>query len=449
MWPDATLIVVAILFGGRTAVFGLTLIWRGVLALFRGTGVAAAPRQKARWTMGLRWVAAVLVVALAAATLLVSRSFRDGIPVADAFYDTPAELPGIPGQLLRWEPYDGDLPEGMTGYRLLYVTTNADDLPVLASAALAVPENASGPVPLIDWGHGTVGVARGCAPSIGRDAITEKSMPAMDSLARNGWAMVATDYPGMGTEGDFPYLIGQGQGRAVLDAARAARQVPDVAIADQTVIWGHSQGGHAALWAGELAGSYAPELDVVGTAALSPASNPEALAEGVLAHPDALGASLGVSYVVDAYTRYYDDLDFDKVVAPSADTIVREAAARCTSQAGTLVTALTGLAIASDQPIVRAGALDGPFGDRLRENIPAGPWSAPLFIGQGEADEVVAFSINQDYVAGLCQQGVGVEFEGYPGGTHMSILETGSPLSARLEEWTQARLAGEPAAGNC
>lgn len=302
---------------------------------------------------------------LAAATLLVSRALRDGAPVADGFYDAPAAgFPQTPGQLVRWQPYDGDLPDGMTGYRLLYVTTDADGAAVLASAALAVPEEATAPAPLITWAHGTVGVARGCAPT-----------------------------------------IGEGEGRAV--------------------------------------------LDVVGTAALSPASDPEALAETVLAHPDALGASLAVAFVADAYTRYYDDLELDRVVAPSARTIVREAAARCTGQGGTLVTVLAGLAIARDQPIVRDGALDGPFGERLRQNVPGGPWGAPLFIAQGEADEVIPFSITEEYVAGLCRDGVHVEFAGYPGGSHMSILETGSALSVRLEEWTTARLAGLPTGDGC
>lgn len=450
LWPDATLIVVAILFGGRTAAFGLSLVWRGLASRLSGADAAGTSTgHRARWRVALRWVAAVFVLALAGMTVVISHAFRAGAPVADAFYDTPAELPDTPGQLMHWEPYDGELPDGMTGYRLLYATTNADGIIVPASAAFAMPVEATAPAPLISWAHGTVGVARSCAPSIDGYAITEQGMPAMDSLARNGWAMVATDYPGMGTEGQFPYMIGEGQGRAVLDAARAARQLPDAVLADQTVIWGHSQGGHAALWAGELADTYAPDLDVVGTAALAPASDPQATAEAVLDHPDAFGASLLIAFVVDSYTRYYDDLEFDQVVAPSARTIVREAAARCLRQGGTLVTVLTGLAIARDEAIVRDGALDGPFGDRLRQNVPRGPWNAPLLIGQGEADEVVPFSINDAYVAELCQAGVDVEFTGYAGGTHMSVLETGSALSIDLEAWTQARLAGQPTTSGC
>lgn len=447
LWPDATLIVIAVLFGGRTLVFGLMLIWRGVHAAL-GWSRTRRPQRTA-----LRVVVAVSVLVLALVTAWVSHSLRGGAPVVDAFYDTPGTLPTEPGVLIRTAPYDGNLPVGLVGTRIYYTTTNADGMIVPSSGLLAVPaDNAdpgTAPAPLITWAHGTVGVARACAPSINPEAITVGGIPAADRLAELGWAMVATDYPGMGAEGDFPYLIGQGEGRATLDAARAARQIPGVRLAPETVIWGHSQGGHAALWAGQLAVEYAPDLDVVGTAALSPASNPRALAESVLAHPEALGASLGVSFVVRSYAAYYPDLPFDEVVAPAARSIVREAAARCTGQGATLVTALTGLTIAADQPIVNPDALNGRFGERLTENIPTGPWSAPLFIGQGESDEVIAFRINQDYVAGLCATGTDVDFRGYPGGTHMSVLAAGSDLNADLVAWTQDRLAGKPAPSTC
>jgi uncharacterized membrane protein HdeD (DUF308 family) len=440
LWPDASLIVIAVLFGGRTALFGLVLVRRGLTARWRRPG-RPDRRRRPGVALATRWAAAVLVVALAVGTLWVSHTFRAGAPVVDAFYDAPATFPDEPGTLVRWEPYDGELPAGTTGYRLLYVTTDADGTPVLASAALAVPTDADGPAPLITWAHGTVGVTRACAPSLGDHALSGDGMPATDALAANGWALVATDYPGMGTEGAFPYLIGEGEGRAVLDAARAARQVPGVSLADETAIWGHSQGGHAALWAGQLAATYAPDLDVVGTAALSPASDPEAIAESVLAHPEALGSSLAVAYVVDSYTRYYPDLSFDDVVVPSARTLVREAATRCTSQAGTLVTVLTGLAVSRDQPIVRTDALDGPFGDRLRANTATGPWTAPLFLAQGDADEVIDVAINERYVADLRAAGTDLTWTTYPGGTHMSILAAGQPLPDALVAWTAARFA--------
>ena len=77
-----------------------------------------------------------------------------------------------------------------------------------------------------------------------------------------GWAIVATDYPGMGTAGRYPYLIGVGEGQATLDGLRALCQVDDAHASNRVMLWGHSQGGHATLWAAQIAADYAPDLDV-------------------------------------------------------------------------------------------------------------------------------------------------------------------------------------------
>jgi len=69
-----------------------------------------------------------------------------------------------------------------------------------------------------------------------------------------------------------PYLIGASEGRAVLDSVRAARDLPDAAASNRFAVWGHSQGGHASLYTGELAASYAPDLKLVGVVAAAPAT---------------------------------------------------------------------------------------------------------------------------------------------------------------------------------
>src|SRR5690606_2378075 len=105
------------------------------------------------------------------------------------------------------------------------------------------------------------------------DGLEAGAMMIQDQVVEQGWAIVATDYTGLGTEDPHPYLIGEGEGRSVLDAIRAAQELADVNLAEETVVWGHSQGGHAALWTGQLAPTYAPDLEIVGVAALAPASN--------------------------------------------------------------------------------------------------------------------------------------------------------------------------------
>ncbi|MGH2417137.1 MAG: alpha/beta fold hydrolase [Candidatus Limnocylindria bacterium] len=90
---------------------------------------------------------------------------------------------------------------------------------------------------------------------------------------QDGFIVVATDYEGLGTPGLHPYFVGESEGRAVLDAARAARGFICPDKDDTVALAGHSQGGHAALFAAELAPTYAEDLPVVGTVAVAPAGD--------------------------------------------------------------------------------------------------------------------------------------------------------------------------------
>jgi secretory lipase len=243
---------------------------------------SSEPRGKQDIVNSARWLAAVIVLALAAGTLWVSHTLRSGTPVVDAFYSPPDSIPSEPGELLRSEPYTGDLPDGVSAWRILYTTTDLDEEPALSSGVVAVPESTSPePPPVIAWAHGTVGIARACAPSLTPTAISPQAVPALDAVLRNGWAVVGTDYPGMGTAGNMPYLVGEGEGRSVLDSIRAAHQLSSVTLSDETVVWEHSQGGHAVLWTAQIAPTYVPEIHLLGTAALAPGSHPVALVEDI------------------------------------------------------------------------------------------------------------------------------------------------------------------------
>ena len=120
-------------------------------------------------------------------------------------------------------------------------------------------------------GHPTSGVVKKCPPSLMPDISgTIWRLPQM--LAK-GYIVVATDYPDLGTPGIHPFLIGESEeGRAVLDSMRATRALLRSGACNRFVVWGHSQGGQAALNTGELAQSYAPELKLLGVAAAAPAT---------------------------------------------------------------------------------------------------------------------------------------------------------------------------------
>jgi len=210
---------------------------------------------------------------------------------------------------------------------------------------------------LILWTHGTVGIARPCAPSLFKDLTA--GVPAIPEALANGWVMVAPDYVGMGTKGPTPYLIGTGQAYSSLDAARAAHQLKGLSLSDQTVVWGHSQGGNAALWTGHLAASYAPQLKIDGVAALAPATDLIALAESV---QHVAAGTVVTGYVIADYSQTYKDIRFDDYVRPGAHAQVRNAAKRCLTDPGLAASFIAG---SGGQSIFSKPLASGPLGTRL------------------------------------------------------------------------------------
>src|SRR5262245_57472019 len=144
----------------------------------------------------------------------------------DAFYDPPAKVPNRPGALVRSEPLeDVTLPAGMRGWRILYTTTVDDTTPATGVATVFAPiTRPKGPSPVIAWAHGTTGVLQTCMPSL--ISAPMRGIPALDRIAAAGWVIVATDYAFAEKGGPHPFLIGEGEARATLDAVRAARKMP-------------------------------------------------------------------------------------------------------------------------------------------------------------------------------------------------------------------------------
>lgn len=454
-WPDVTLLVVAVLFGARTLLFGLGRVWTSlaqVVARIRRNRTRPSRRtQPSTFKRWMRVTGAVLSLALAVAAAGLGAQLRDGAPQLSAFYDAPATVPAQPGVLLKSEPFTTKVPENAKAWRILYTTTRDDNTPAVASAVVLTSlEPANGPRPVVTWAHGTTGYAEACAPSNLAEPFSSGALPALGSIVENGWVLVATDYVGMGTAGPQPYLIGQGEGRSVLDSVRAAKSL-DIAedsleMADETVVWGHSQGGQAALWTGGLAASYAPDVKISGVVAMAPASDAIGLVKNM---PNIAGGSVFASYVAAAYADTYPDVSFNEYITPVARTFVREMSTRCLSEPGVLVSLINALAMDKDKTIFAKDPTTGTLGERLRENTPELPIPFPLFVAQGETDTLVIPEVQDAYIAARCAAGQGLLYKKYAGQDHMGVVTEGSALLEDLITWTKDRIAGVPAEGNC
>lgn len=453
-WPDVTVLVVALIFGLRTIVFGATLLFRAVRAFVEGRrsvpataqpASADAPRAgssraRAAWLAAGRYALSVLLIVLAAGGWWANSWFQDGAQVVDAFYDPPAVVPYEHGKLIRSDEFTGQKPPEADVSRILYTTRDANGQPAVASGLVIVPHDPPpGPRPVVIWNHGTTGVARGCAPSLRDASATKWAIPGLDQAIAKGWVVVASDYSGQGAPGEFPYLIGRGEARSSLDAVIAARELEGLNLSAHTVVWGHSQGGHAALWTTQLAPDYAPDLDIRGTAVLAPAAEPVKLAQELTTGDANAMLSILISWVLVPYADTYAEIDLADYIAPGSESIVREMTQRCPTEPGVIVSVATALGVSEDRPLYVGDLTAGALGKRLEDNTPKGPFGTPILIAWGSEDEVIPPHLQREFVATLCAQGEQVRSLQYLGYDHLRTLLPGSHFIPVLISWTDAR----------
>src|SRR6266436_4581399 len=329
----------------------------------------------------------------------------------DEFYDPPSDLPHQPGALLRSEPLkDVILPAGMRGWRILYATTVDDSTPATAVATVSAP---------------TAGI------------------PGRDRIVMAGWAVVATDYSFAEKGGPHPYLIGEGEARAALDSVRAARQMSELTLDKRMVVWGHSQGGHAALWTGIVGPRYAPDLEILGVAAIAPAAN----IKNILAMNVAVDKRFG-PYLALAYSRFYPDIIFEQALRPEALDAARHIVNLCDFVPPEDPERIEALAATFDGAAL-ATSSNKALQARLEQNTADGLIKAPVVIAQGLSDTVVPSSATDAYVEERCAAGQRLEYWTFAGRDHFTIIQPGAPLEELLIRWTTARFANEPPASGC
>ena len=354
-------------------------------------------------------------------------------PSVGAFYDPPHDLDAAPGTILRSEPFADGLPDGSTGWKVLYASTDPSGRPIAVSGLVIAPSDPpAGPRPVLAWAHGTTGIARPCAPSLTDEPLA--GIPDMAGPLAAGWVITLTDYPGLGTPGPHPYLVGESEGRAVLDSVRAVHQLQTgLDLDDRYAIWGHSQGGHAALFAGQLASSYLPDETLVGVAALSPATE---LQQNLAAIEGSDVGNVLTIFTVQSWTDVYPDIP-DGTLTTRARRPAERIARSCINQPSRFRLLLNGLTLPDD--IVAIDPTTDPIWiGHLDANTPAPTGiTAPVFIGQALDDEIVAPAVTQDWTARRCAAGAATTWRTYPGVTHTAVV---GPGGADALTWTIARI---------
>ena len=441
-WPRMSLWVLGVAFGAWLALQGLRAL--------AGTFSAKLPAAPVWWRKSAQGVltaltAVGLVLILGAGAITAWIHSTGERTVADEFYLPPASVPELPGQLIRAEPLEHAAIENTRAWRILYTTTLEDGAAAVASGVVTVPASDDDTErPVLSWANGTKGVVPRRAPSLSANPYEDGPNMAREELLASGWAVVATDYVGLGTRGPHPYLVGNSEAHAVLDATRAAAELDAAQLSSRTVLWGHSQGGHAALFSALAAQEYAPELDVLGTAALAPATDLSTLATGI--KDDAAG-KIVTSYIASAWDEIYPDLALTSMLDASARSAVSRISDLCFTGKDVLAAMATSSQLFA--PVINGSALNGPIGDQLMANSVPFKVPGPVFVAQGSSDTLVLPSMQRGWTAQACAAGSDLLYREYDGLDHLNLVGRGSALNADLVNWTKSLLTAEQASANC
>ncbi len=423
-----------------------TAVTTGAVVLALGLGLSACSSPKATTSSS---TTAGTAPSVGAPKTVVDDVGATGIP---AFYTPPDPLPpGAPGTIIRTEKVTGvpGVPATATVWRILFHSRSIYGIDIAESGYIVVPGGTApkGGYPILSWAHGTTGFAGICAPSLftSQGGVGPYLLPGMSDYLKAGFVVAATDYEGLGTPGIHPYLVGESEGRGVLDAARAARRLPDLHTSSTVMIYGHSQGGQAALFAGELAPTYAPDLHIAGVVAAAPATGLSTIL-GVVT--TSVGQSILEFTLPVAYTwaRTYHDLPlsdlFTAAGQSTAESVVTQGCLPAVIEAiGARHLSATSVFApgAATNPVVIAHA---KMNDPGRTETPA-----PMLIVQGAADTTVPPALTDAYVTQMaCPLKDTIDYLHVPGATHGTVVTVSV---STITQWMTARLQGSAAPSTC
>ncbi len=364
----------------------------------------------------------------------------DALPLS-AFYHFPGRVPaGPPGTLLRAHATNAyHLPPGVRAIRIAYLSRSASDRPVIASAVVLLPfgKVPRGGWPVIAWAHGTSGVARICAPSLMKNLYY--GWMGLFEYPMLGYAVVATDYAGLGTRSPHQYMSIAAQAHDVIYSIPAARAaVP--ALGKRWVAVGHSQGGSAVLKVAELESSLR-DPGFLGTVSLAPPSDLNVMWHRYTnANRSVAGYLDIIALGIEAADPAFNPREMlGEAALAKLPEIRREA---CLQAASKLFgRAKPGAFLRphwADLPaVVRFAKVNRPY--LVAAN-------RPILLLQGTADHTIPPAVTHHAAIKLCRLGDRLEYQTFPGMNHIQLVD--ASLRAQMR-WISARFAGSSAPVNC
>ncbi|PZG24124.1 hypothetical protein C1I95_01010 [Micromonospora craterilacus] len=358
-------------------------------------------------------------------------------PAGDAFYQPPTRpADAKPGQLIWARPVPS--PDGLTGFAILYWSTaTSGDLVAVSGVAFQPEEPASaGPRSILAWAHGTVGLDDSCAPSRGYARGAGDSLALVRRAIAEGAIFVASDYEGLGTPGEHPFMVNEASARNVLDSIRAGSQLFDATGASAFIL-GQSQGGAAALYAAEIHAKYAPDIRLVGAAGVAVPAGLDEL-DAQLAGGPYFGYVLMTAH---GYRTAYPQVAMDGLTA-AGSTALDQIPGKCVDEIlgeyadGRTDTYGTGAVL--DAPEVRALLAKNELGGTAPD--------VPIMLVHGEVDDTIPLRNARELRQRYCAASAMITAKLFPGKGHVDVLPAALP---EILAFFKQRLAGATASSTC
>lgn len=328
-------------------------------------------------------------------------------------------------------------------WEVAYRSTTLRGENIIVSGWIAKPNTAApeGGYPVLAFAHGTTGLADICAPS--RNSTPSKTIPLLSDFLARGFVVAATDYQGLGTEGLHHYLVGPDEARSVLDSVRAAREFTGASA--NTILFGHSQGGHAVIFANELASTLAPELNILGT--IGSGSGVAADFNQMLEY---IKASPYKGYLIMtglAQNAAYGDeqVPLSTWFTPEGIEAARVMDSICVDElVATFAPLDADKLFVSGAPKPLAGRYD-PIKDAL-PGLRVG--SSPLLLIHGRNDPQIRPDFLVPWIEKTCALGQQIAVEWFDTG-HRVPYEAPAVVKPVISAWIEDRFAGRPAVSDC
>ena len=380
---------------------------------------------------GLASLALALACALISVVPASAAAPRQGPKDNATFYEGPSPLPGKKHGDLVWTRQLSAKAGASASARnmlVLYRSNSFAGKGVPVSGVVMFPKSKppKGGWPVVTFAHGTTGIADQCAPSLrplASDAYGRKHVdPLFSGWLKAGYVVAHTDYEGLGTPGVHPYLVGKSAARSVLDIVRAARQL-DKGVGRRVLISGHSQGGHAAIWAGGEAPRWTPELKVLGTQAFAPASHVSTLVRAAAAITAKGGLAPEAALFLRALDTTFPRAKIQTGMSQAALALYPQTLTRCLDDLFEL-DSFGGLSVSEmlnpDVPVEPVAQLTEKHVDLTNLKFPGG-----ILLLQGTADTTIPQALSDALADEAEAAGGKVDYRLYRGADHSGVMTAG------------------------